>query len=173
MADDEIHGRGVVLAPLRGSDAGELAGLLDDALVRDALAVDDVDGLRRRFVAWESRRSPDGEEAWLNWVVRHRADRRALGWVQATVRGTAASVAYALLPAERGAGAASDAIRALTAWLRATLDIGEVTASIAQENAASARVAHAAGFAPTARRREAGEVVWIQHLGLLTAPRRR
>jgi hypothetical protein len=30
MRDEEIHGRRVVLAPLRGHHAGELVGLLDD-----------------------------------------------------------------------------------------------------------------------------------------------
>jgi hypothetical protein len=33
--------------------------------------------------------------------VRERADGRALGWVQATVHGATASIAYALLAAER------------------------------------------------------------------------
>jgi RimJ/RimL family protein N-acetyltransferase len=161
MRDEEIHGRRVVLAPLRGRHAIELVGLLDDDFVRDALGVGDVEGLRRRFAAWESRRSPDGGEAWLNWVVRGFDDGRALGWAQATVRGTTASVAYALLADERGRGAASDAVRAMTGWMYGALGVAEVTASIAQDNAASARVARAAGFEPTGRR-NAGEVVWVQ-----------
>ena len=159
--DEDIQGRRVVLVWLRRADADELAGLLDDAVVRDALAVDDVEGLRRRFGAWESRRSPDGAQGWLNWVVRDRDDHRALGWVQATVQGTTAAVAYALLPAERGRGAASDAVRAIGRWLRATLGVAEVTASIAQDNTASARVARAAGFAPP-ERRNGGERLWVQ-----------
>jgi RimJ/RimL family protein N-acetyltransferase len=159
MPEAEIHGRRVVLVPLHGDDADELAGLLDDAIVRDALAVDDVDGLRRRFTARETRRSPDGAQAWLNWVVRAREDGRALGWAQATVEGATASVAYALLADERGRGAASDAVRAMTAWLRATLGVGGVTAYIAAENTASEHVARAAGFALT-ERRAAGERVW-------------
>lgn len=159
--DVAIHGLWVMLEPLRADHAAELEGLLDDAYVREALRVGDVDGLRRRFAAWESRRSPDGAELWLNWAVRERAGGRALGWVQATVRGPTASVAYALLPAERGRGAASDAVRALLRWLTAELGVGELTASIAPENAASARVARAAGFEPT-ERREAGEVVWVR-----------
>lgn len=159
--DEDIHGRAVVLVPLRAADAAELAGLLDDAALRDALAVDDLDGLRRRFAGWETRRSPDGAQAWLNWVVRARDTGRALGWTQATVEGAAASVAYALLPDERGRGAASDAVRAMTAWLRTALAVSEVTASIAPENTASERVASAAGFALTGRT-DGGERVWRQ-----------
>jgi hypothetical protein len=82
MRDEEIHGRRVALAPLRERHASELVGLLDDDFVRDTLGVGDVEGLRRRFAAWESRRSPDGGEAWLNWVVRGRDDGRALGWAR-------------------------------------------------------------------------------------------
>jgi RimJ/RimL family protein N-acetyltransferase len=159
LANEEIEGRRVVLVPLRAADAGELAGLLDDPVVRAALAVSDVDGLRRRFAGWEARRSPDGAQAWLNWVVRARTTGRALGWTQATVDETAASVAYALLPDERGRGVASDAVRAMTTWLRTALGVSTVTASIAPDNTASERVAHAAGFAPTDRR-AGGERVW-------------
>jgi RimJ/RimL family protein N-acetyltransferase len=159
VSDEAIHGRRVSLEPLRGQHADELAGLLEDAFVRDALAVGDVEGLRRRFAAWESRRSPDGEERWLNWVVRERADGRALGWVQATVSGSTASVAYALLAAERGRGAASDAVRAMIRWLRAELGVTDLTASIAPTNLASAHVARAVGLEPTDGR-DAGEIVW-------------
>jgi RimJ/RimL family protein N-acetyltransferase len=158
VSDEEIQGRRVSLVPLGGQHADELAGLLEDAFVRDALGVGDVEGLRRRFAAWESRRSPDGDERWLNWVVRERADGRALGWVQATVRGGTASIAYALLPAERRRGAASDAVRAMIGWLRAELGVTELTASIAPANLASARVARAVGLEPSGGR-HAGEII--------------
>ena len=107
-----------------------------------------------------SRDALDGDERWLNWVVRERADGRALGWVQATVRDQAASIAYALLAAERRSGAASDAVRAMIRWLRAELGVTDLTASIAPTNQASAQVARAVGFEPTDRR-DAGEIVWV------------
>src|SRR3954467_3028083 len=116
MHDAEIHGARVVLVPLVAGDADELAGLLDDAIVRRFPGVAELAGLPRRFApggarapppgrrfaSWETRRAPHGGQAWLNWVVRARDDGRALGWVQATVEGAAASVAYSLLPAEGG-----------------------------------------------------------------------
>jgi RimJ/RimL family protein N-acetyltransferase len=159
VSDEVIHGRRVLLVPLAAEHADDLAGLLEDAFVRDALRVGDVEGLRRRFAAWESRRSPDGEERWLNWVVRERADGRALGWVQATVRGATASVAYALLAAERGRGAASDAVRAMIQSLRTELGVTDLTASIAPANLASAHVARAVGLEATDGRDE-DEVIW-------------
>ena len=53
-----ISGRAVTLAPLRAEHSDKLAGLLDDGYVRESLGVEDLDGLRRRFARWESRRSP-------------------------------------------------------------------------------------------------------------------
>jgi RimJ/RimL family protein N-acetyltransferase len=161
MQDTEIHGPRVVLVPLVAGDADDLAGLLDDPLIRSFLGVADLANLRRRFASWETREAPHGGESWLNWIVRARDDGRALGWVQATVEGAAASVAWTLLPAERGRGAASGAVRALTAWLHTALGVEEVTASIALENGASEHVARAAGFEPTARVVD-GERVWVQ-----------
>jgi RimJ/RimL family protein N-acetyltransferase len=159
MDEAEIRGARVVLVPLRGDDADELAGLLDDATIRGFLGVAHLAGLRRRFAGWEARRVPHGGQSWLNWIVRAGEDGRALGWVQATVEDATASVAYTLLPAERGRGAASDALRTLTAWLRESLGVVEISASIAPENTASERVARAAGFVPTARWTD-GHRVW-------------
>jgi ribosomal-protein-alanine N-acetyltransferase len=156
---ENIDAERTVLVALRASDADELAGLLDEADLREWLRAYDVGELRDRFAGWETRRSPDGDELWLNWIVRERGDQRAVGWVQATVRGTSASVAYALLPAERGAGAASDAVRALVRWLRDRLAVTVVTAEIDESNSASARVAVAAGFERTIHR-AGDEVVW-------------
>jgi RimJ/RimL family protein N-acetyltransferase len=154
-----IEAEDVVLTPLVRTDAEELVGLLDEPDLREWLRAHDVDQLRARFAAWETRRSPDHDEQWLNWVVRERDQGRALGWVQATVRETRAEVAYALLPAERGAGMASAAVRALVGWLRGELGVTTVTAEIDDANAASVRVAVAAGFERTARR-AGDEIVW-------------
>ena len=150
----------VVLEPLVAGHAPELAGLLEVPPVREWLGVADVDGLRERFARWETRRSPDGAEEWLNWVIRDRADGRALGWAQATVRGTRASVAYAVLPDARGRGAASDAVRTLVRLLRER-GAEEVRALIAADNLASQHVARAAGLVETEARADDGEVVWI------------
>lgn len=159
VPDDEIPSQRVVLAPLRATDAGELAGLLDEPQLREWLRATDVAGLRDRFAGWESRTAPDGAELWLNWIVRARDDGRALGWLQATVREDRASVAYALLAAERGKGVASESLRALADWLRRRLAVTAVTAEIDDANVASGRVAAAAGFERTDRR-SGDEAVW-------------
>jgi RimJ/RimL family protein N-acetyltransferase len=129
--------------PLRAADASELAELFDEPDPTE------------RFRRWESRRSPDGREGWLNWAVRLRDDRRAVGWVQATVRGDSAEIAYALLPSWRRRGYAAEAVAAMVGWL----DVGSVEAHVAEENEASGAVAAAVGLRPTDALHE-GEVVW-------------
>jgi RimJ/RimL family protein N-acetyltransferase len=141
------------LRPLVADDADELAELLDEPDVREWLVSADVEALRRRFARWEARQSPDGSAAWLNWVVRR--DGRAVGWVQATVVGSAAEVAYAILASQRGRGYGPEAVRGVVEGL----DVASVEAHIAPENAASAAVARAAGLKPTSELHD-GEVVW-------------
>jgi RimJ/RimL family protein N-acetyltransferase len=141
------------LRPLVADDADDLAELLDEPDVREWLVSADVEALRRRFARWESRQSPDGSAAWLNWVVR--CEGRAVGWVQATVVGSAAEVAYALVASQRRRGYGPEAVRGVVEWL----DVASVEAHIAPENAASAAVARFAGLKPTSELHD-GEVVW-------------
>ena len=44
----------------------------------------------------ESRRSPDGSEEWLNWVVREKESNAAVGTLQATIAGDRAFVAWVI-----------------------------------------------------------------------------
>jgi RimJ/RimL family protein N-acetyltransferase len=150
VAIEPIRTRRLLLAPLVAGDAGALAGLAD------VLGADSVDAMRARFAAWESRSSPDGREAWLNWSVR--CDGVGVGWVQATVRGRLAEVGYAVLPAARGHGYAAEAVAGLARWLFRD-GVERVEAHIAESNPASGRVAAAAGFRPGERFHD-GEVVW-------------
>ena len=69
--------------------------------------------LRERLTKLETRRSADGSEQWLNWVVMMTSGR-AVGYVQATVQadGTA-YVAYMFGSAWWGQGLASEAVSAM------------------------------------------------------------
>jgi GNAT superfamily N-acetyltransferase len=124
--------------------------------LREWMNAGDLDALRARLRGWESRRSPDGTEQWLNWIV---LDDEAAAWVQATIRPDAALVAYAVLPARRGEGIATEVVGAVTAWLHETHPV--VEAHIADDNLASQAVARRAGFVRTVRT-SGGEAVW-QH----------
>jgi RimJ/RimL family protein N-acetyltransferase len=86
-------------------------------------------------------------------------DTEAAGWVQATIRADRALVAYAVLPARRGQGVATEAVNSLVAWLHERHPV--VEANIADDNLASQAVARRCGFTKTGRMR-GGEAVW-QH----------
>jgi RimJ/RimL family protein N-acetyltransferase len=144
------------LRPLVADDAEDLSELLDEAVMREWLVSADVAALRARFARWESRRSPGGDAAWLNWVVRRRGDDgAAVGWVQATVAGGSAEIAYAMVASARGRGYGAESVRGVVDWL----DVASVEAHIAPPNEASAAVARAAGLRPTSELHD-GEVVW-------------
>jgi ribosomal-protein-alanine N-acetyltransferase len=72
-----------------------------------------LEWLRARFAKLESRCSTDGEEQWLNWVIRLPASE-LVGYVQATVRANGhAAIAYELSSAYWGRGLAHAAVDAM------------------------------------------------------------
>lgn len=105
--------------------------------------------LRRRFAHQESRRSPNGAELWLNWVVFSGQD--TLGTVQATVHlaQRRADVAYVFGPGAWGKGYATEAVRAMLTFLRDSLNVEGFVANIDTRNAASQRLVQRLGFVQT------------------------
>lgn len=163
-ADDEmrISTPRLDLVPLNAGDADDLFPVLDDpALGRFTGETQpaDVDVVRSGFAKWEARRSPDGAELWLNWVVRRRDDGRAIGYVQATAGAGDAAIAWTIGTAFQRQGFATEAGHALIAWLRDTLGVPLIVGSVHPDNIASQTAAHRIGLRPTDRRHE-GEVVW-------------
>jgi RimJ/RimL family protein N-acetyltransferase len=138
------------IRPLAEDDAAALYEL------REWFGADDLDALRARISGWESRRSPDESERWLNWLV---LDDAPAAWVQATIRPDMVLIAYAVLPARRGEGIATEAVVAVTSWLHEHHPV--VEAHIADDNFASQAVARRSGFVRTGRTSN-GEAVW-QH----------
>jgi len=101
--------------------------------------------------------SPDGNERWLNWVVLLDAD--PVGYVQATVVGDSAEVAWVISPSVQGRGVATRAARAMGEQLRAA-GVRRLVAHVHPDHAASARVAERLGLRPTDEV-EDGEVRWV------------
>lgn len=150
------------LVPLTAKDADDLFPVLKDpALGRftGETSPTDVEAVRAGFAGWETRRSPDGAELWLNWVVRRRDDAQAIGFVQATVGDGAAAIAWIIGTDFQRQGFATEAGHALIAWLRDVLGVPLIVGSIHPDNIASQIAAHRIGLRPTDRLHE-GEVVW-------------
>jgi len=164
LGDDEmrISTLRLELVPLTAADADDLFPVLEDAALgrfTGETPPADVEAVRAGFAKWEARRSPDGAELWLNWVVRRRDDDRAVGYVQATVGDGDAAIAWTVGTAFQRQGFATEAGHALIAWLRDILGVPSILGSIHPDNVASQTAAHRIGLRPTDRRDE-GEVVW-------------
>jgi len=106
-----------------------------------------LEALRERFAKLETRRSGDGREQWLNWVLRrHGGD--LIGYVQATVRGDGqAFVAYVLGSAHWGQGLASEAVTAVLGELATGYGVHTALAVFKRANVRSRRLLERLGFA--------------------------
>jgi RimJ/RimL family protein N-acetyltransferase len=141
------------LLPIRRGHARAMIALLrDPALHRftGELPPADEASLARQYAFWESRRSPDGSELWLNWVVRLREKDELIGHVQASVAADHAYLAWTIGSAWQRRGYATEASAAVVALLR-ELGVRELRASIHPAHAASIRVAERLGLSPSER----------------------
>ena len=158
-ADLTIEGAGLVLHPVHGSDAPALALLLDDPAlhVHTGGVPRPLNALRAWFTALETRVSPDKTELWLTWVVL--TEEQPCGYVQATVRGNEAELAWVIGTAFQNRGRASTSIRLVVDWTTSVLQVDDFCAAIGPSNTASQRVAEKTGFVRTDEFID-GEVIW-------------
>lgn len=117
-----------------------------------------LEELSSRYQRLAVGRSADGEQAWLNWIIRLRDGDVAVGTVQATITGAAAQIAWVVGVPWQRRGVATEAAAALVVWLEGR-GVQEISANIHPRHVASQRVASRAGLAPT-REVLDGEQVW-------------
>ncbi len=135
-----IAGEGVTLEPQLASHAAELYAVISDPTLYEF--IDNKEpaseaALRERLQRIESRRSPDGTEHWLNWVVRNPAGE-VVGYVQATVTpDLSAEIAYVLGRAHWRKGYGAAACRAMIGELRSIYGVTRLTATLDPANTAS------------------------------------
>ena len=137
-----------------------------------------VEVLHERFTRLESRRSPDGSQQWLNWVIRSRRGG-LIGFAQATVfPDRTAGIAYVLSSAFWGQGLASEAVIAMGDELCAHYDVARFSAVLKRANARSVRLLERLGFRLAADQRirdaglEAGEILMLREGDTTFAPNR-
>lgn len=102
--------------------------------------------LRERYAKLESRASPDGAERWLNWVLR-TAEGAAIGYVQATVDGDGATIAYELGSAWWRRGYAREAVGAMLDELAGAYGVRRFAAVAKRANTRSHALLERVGFA--------------------------
>ncbi|MFG3022617.1 GNAT family N-acetyltransferase [Streptomyces sp. NPDC048254] len=151
------------LLPLRVGHAGEMAAVLSDPALHTFTGgtPDTPEALRSRYRRLTAG-SPDPAVSWLNWVIRLRAESCLTGTVQATVAGPVAEIAWVVGTPWQGRGIATEAARALVAWLTRQ-PVHTVIAHIHPDHHASAAVATAAGLTPTDVWHD-GEIRWHREM---------
>lgn len=154
---------GVSLEPQTAAHATELYAVLDDPelyVFTDDKGPTSLEALTERLRRLESRRSPDGTERWLNWVVRS-GEGAVVGYVQATVRpGGEAEIAYVFGRAHWGRGFATRACNAMLEALADDYGVTRATATLDPRNAASLALLQRLGFGFLSSDSAAGEVTY-------------
>jgi RimJ/RimL family protein N-acetyltransferase len=105
-----------------------------------------VEAVAERHGRQMAGRSADGSELWFNWVVRENATGKAIGYVQATVIGERAWIAYVLAPSSWGKGLGREATEAMMEIVRDRHATSLFLAEADQRNAASIGLLRALGF---------------------------
>jgi RimJ/RimL family protein N-acetyltransferase len=152
------------LTLLLEGDADELFPVLDDPEVHRYIGGFPLsrEALAAQLARWQLRASPDGTQVWLNWLVRVAATGAPIGYVQATLAGGCALIAYVIGTAHSGNGYATEASAAMCDALRADYRAQTIVAHIHPDNAASQRVARRLGLSPTGASDGDGEEVWAR-----------
>ncbi len=158
---------GLTLEPQVAAHAAELFPVLRDprlyTFTDDSEPVSEA-WLRERFARLESRRSPDGSQHWLNWVVRD-ASGAAVGYVQATVAADGeAEIAYVFGRQYWRRGYGFAACTAVIAELAAAYGVTRVTATLDPDNAASLALLKKLGLGLVEESAEAHEVIFARDL---------
>jgi RimJ/RimL family protein N-acetyltransferase len=105
-----------------------------------------VAALRQKLARSESRKSPDGSEHWLNWVVRD-GSRRVAGYVQATVaENLETNVAYVIGSAFWGRGVATEAVAQMLRIVATEFGVKRFIVVSERKNIKSIRLAERLGF---------------------------
>jgi RimJ/RimL family protein N-acetyltransferase len=113
MIEPTLESERLVLEPLVAAHASLMyPDLLDVELYRyisDDPPISE-EWLAQRYRRLESRQSPDGRQQWLNWAIRDEGSSY-VGYVQATVTGPSALVAYVIFRRAQRHGYAREALR--------------------------------------------------------------
>jgi ribosomal-protein-alanine N-acetyltransferase len=135
--------------------AAESAGCRRLSAALNAVVPDDwpPEGIADAMALFASQLRRDPAMAgWLSWywiLADPESGRRTLigcgGFTSPPVDSTVAT-GYALLPAYRGQGYATEAVRALAAWAFSHPEVGRVIAETLPDNEPSIRVLQRAGF---------------------------
>ncbi len=146
----------LILEPLVASHALALYPLLCDQRLYTYIPEEppaSADVLAARYQRLEARRSPDGQQVWLNWAARLRAGSSYVGTFQATIMpDQTALLAYMIFPSQQRQGYAREGGRRVIEHLAREHDVRLIVSEIDTRNRASISVVEALGFVRVAER---------------------
>lgn len=154
------------LEPQLAAHAEEMFAVLSDPAIYEFenAPPHSIEWLRERYARLESRRSPEGGQQWLNWVIRVSSGE-LIGYVQATVfAGGRAAIAYELSSRYWGRGLAHEACEAMLSELTARHGVRHAHAVFKIRNHRSLRLLQRLGFAPAAGDVEPDELLMAREL---------
>jgi len=137
----------LVLEPITTAHAEEIHALFSDEELHrfvpfEPLSLEDQ---RAQCATWQSRRSPDGKELWLNWAARYR--EQVIGHFQIGVENDGVGVlGYLVARAWQRQGFAAEALRAVMTFARERLHVVEYKAWIDTRNCASVALVERLGL---------------------------
>lgn len=149
----------LVLKPLEPADAAEMVGVLSSPRLYEFTGgspprLPELEAQYRFQVAPR----PD-EEIWHNWIIQLAGQQVAVGFVQATVVGNEADIAWVVGVDWQRQGLATEAAMAMCDWLLGQGTV-HLSAHIHPKHLASERVAASIGLVRTDTIDDDGEVVW-------------
>lgn len=139
------------LEPQVQAHAPEMFALLYDPAIHEHenAPPSSLTWLSQRFAWLEARQSTDGQERWLNWVIRLLPSDELAGYVQATIYPDGrAAIAYELASIFWGRGLAQAAVAAMLAELAESYQVQRLTATLKRTNLRSLRLLQRLGFQP-------------------------
>ena len=167
------------LEPLVAAHAREMFGVLSDPAIYEFENAPPAseEWLTSCYQRLEQRHSPDGNERWLNWVIRLPSGELA-GYVQATVLPSGASrIAYELSSRYWRQGIGSSALAAMLGELCSEYSVHTAVAVLKAANVRSFGLLRSLGFSSASAQQvvefggEPDELVMVSTPGVATAAR--
>jgi ribosomal-protein-alanine N-acetyltransferase len=141
------------LEPISGQHAEFLFPLMQNVEIYkwiSSLPPKSIEHLQTWWQARESRLSPDGKEAWLNWAVKRKIDGAYVGILDAEINreSIASNIGYIFFPEYWGHGLATEAVTTVVQHFSEN-NILKIFATVTAGNKASCRVLEKSEFVRT------------------------
>lgn len=149
MTDRALSTARLRFEPLAAAHADELISLTDPRVLAWIDEPRDVHELRARFGRMAAGPPSGSGQTRVNFAVRLKTSRRAIGRVEATVHDGLAEVAYVFDPSVWGEGYANEAVAWLLDHCTRVHSVDRFFATIHPNNARSLALCHHMGFCAT------------------------